>query len=106
MRIGANGKQYPHSHCRDCNRAVQRECMRNKAKQTRMNFRMVPFGAASPNAKLTKDDVQNIRNLLEERAKMRDRLRHLSPSAIAEKFGISQRTVYAIAAQDRYTEVA
>lgn len=101
-----NGKEYPHSHCHDCKRAVQRECMRKRAKQTRMDFRMVPFGTESPNAKLTASDVRLIRELLTERDRLREKLRGLSLRAIAEKFEVSNSTIHAIAAEGRYSEVA
>lgn len=107
QRISSVGPERLHSHCRACRTAYINDYRKQKRAQTNLlDFKITPFGSDSPNAKLTADDVRHIRALLDEQAKLRERLRHLSAAAIAEKFDISPRTVYAIAAEDRYTEVA
>lgn len=45
------------------------------------------------NAKLTPDDVQLIRALAAERAKLREQADRISQKALAEKFGVSQTTI-------------
>ena len=107
QRISSVGAVRLHSHCRACRTAYINDYRKQKRAQSNLlGFKVTPFGADSPNAKLTAEDVRHIRALLYEQARLRDRLRHLSAVAIAEKFDISPRTVYAIAADDRYTEVA
>lgn len=107
QRISSVGQERLHSHCRACRTAYINDYRKQKRAQANLlDFKITPFGADSPNAKLTADDVLHIRALLDEQKNLRERLRHLSAAAIAEKFDISPRTVYAIAAEDRYTEVA
>lgn len=106
QRISAQGTDRLHSHCRVCRNAYIAEYKRSRRKQSLLDFRHTPFGADSPNAKLTTDDIRLIRELLTERDRLREKLRHLSHGAIAEKFDVSLRTISAIAADDRYSEVA
>jgi hypothetical protein len=62
-------------------------------------------GSASPNAKLTEEDVSNIRALVAHRAALIEEARTLTNEIIAGKFLVSSRTIRKIAAGDSWNHV-
>jgi FixJ family two-component response regulator len=58
-----------------------------------LNRTKVRRGSDLTHAKLTEEDVQLVLQLVAYREGLRRQLRHLTNKAIAEKFGVHQRTV-------------
>lgn len=63
------------------------------------------FGEQHPNAKLTDNDVRAIRNEYAHSKQLRKELKRYSPTAIAERYGVSRTRVFAIVAGEEWTHV-
>lgn len=71
-----------------------------------LNRNKVKRGMDLPHAKLTDDDIRNIRGLIGERNKHIQKARELSNAKIAEKMGVHYRTIDRIAAGESWGHVA
>ena len=70
-----------------------------------MNRIKVRRGSELPQSKLTEDDVVLIRGLVDEREKLKQQARQLTNAKIADKFGVSNRTIDRITAGEIWVYV-
>jgi len=63
------------------------------------------IGVNHPQAKLTEQDVRNIRELLAIRENLRNKLANLTIQAIADKFEIHEGHVRKIASRDSWSHI-
>lgn len=90
----SNGKQYPHSHCKDCRRADHR----GRSKRADGDgYLSIPYGERSHASKLTDADIRLIKGLLAS---------GLTCSEIAHKFEVSRQTVSGIKPGHCWSHVA
>ena len=70
-----------------------------------LNRLKVKRGSELPWAKLTEQDIQLIRELVEERERLKAQARALTNARIAEKFGVHVRTVDRVTAGETWGHV-
>ena len=70
-----------------------------------LNRTKVLRGSDLPQAKLDESDVLLIRQIVEERERTKQKLRHVTNAAIARKFGVHIRTIDRIATGESWGHV-
>jgi len=70
-----------------------------------LNRTKVKRGSALPQSKLDEHDIKNIRQIVEDRERIKKELSFMSNAALAEKYGVHYRTIGRITAGESWGHV-